>query len=118
HQIGEPDSEANRIMYFDLNGQGREVVVKDRSITSTKVVRKKAEPTNKEHVGATMPGSIIEVLVSKGERVSQGDPIIITEAMKMETTIKATFDGVIDQIYVEVDNLIETGDLLIEMIAK
>ncbi|MEG0679379.1 MAG: pyruvate carboxylase subunit B, partial [Carnobacterium sp.] len=118
NQIGEPDSEGNRIMYFDLNGQGREVVVKDRSITSTKVVRKKAEPTNKEHVGATMPGSIIEVLVSKGERVSQGDPIIITEAMKMETTIKATFDGVIDQIYVEVDNLIETGDLLIEMIAK
>ena len=118
NQIGEPDSEGNRVMYFDLNGQGREVVVKDRSITSTKVVRKKAEPTNKEHVGATMPGSIIEVLVSKGDRVSQGDPIVITEAMKMETTIKAAFDGVIDQIYVEADNLIETGDLLIEMIAK
>lgn len=118
NQIGEPNSEGNRTMYFDLNGQGREIVVKDKSITSTKVVRKKAEPTNKEHIGATMPGSIIEVLVSKGDRVSQGDPIVITEAMKMETTIKAAFDGVIDQIYVEADNLIETGDLLIEMIAK
>ena len=118
NQIGEPDSEGNRTMYFDLNGQGREVIVKDRSIVSTKIVHKKAEPTNKEHVGATMPGSIIEVLVSKGDRVNQGDPIVITEAMKMETTIKAAFDGVVDQVYVQADNLIETGDLLIEMIAK
>lgn len=118
NQIGEPDAEGNRTIYFDLNGQGREVVVKDTSITSTKVVRKKAEPTNKEQIGATMPGSVIEVLVSKGERVSQGQPIVITEAMKMETTIKATFNGVIDQIYVEPGNLIETDDLLIEMVAK
>ncbi len=101
-----------------MNGQGREVVVKDTSVTSTKIVRKKAEPTNKEQIGATMPGSVIEVLVSKGERVSQGQPIVITEAMKMETTIKATFNGVIDQIYVEPGNLIETDDLLIEMVAK
>ena len=118
NQIGEPDSEGNRIIYFDLNGQGREVVVKDFSITSTAAVRRKAEPTNKEHIGATMPGSVIEVLVAKGDRVSQGEPIVITEAMKMETTIKANFDGVIDQIYVESGDVIETGDLLIEMIAK
>lgn len=65
NQIGEPNSEGMRILYFDLNGQGREVVVKDYSITSTKAVRKKAEPTNKEHVGATMPGSVLDVLVQK-----------------------------------------------------
>lgn len=107
-----------RILYFDLNGQGREVVVKDHSITSTKLVRKKAEPTNKEHIGATMPGSVLEVLVKKGDRVIQGQPIIITEAMKMETTIKANIEGIIDQIYVEDNDVIETGDLLIEIKAK
>jgi pyruvate carboxylase len=118
NQIGEPNSEGMRILYFELNGQGREVVVKDRSITSTKVVRKKAEPTNKEHIGATMPGSVLEVLVKKGDRVIQGQPIIITEAMKMETTIKANIEGIIDQIYVEDNDVIETGDLLIEIKAK
>lgn len=118
NQIGEPNSEGMRILYFDLNGQGREVVVKDYSITSTKAVRKKAEPTNKEHVGATMPGSVLDVLVQKGERVTLGQPIIITEAMKMETTIKANVEGIIDQIYVTNDDVIETGDLLIEIKVK
>lgn len=118
NQIGEPNSEGMRILYFDLNGQGREVVVKDYSITSTKAVRKKAEPTNKEHIGATMPGSVLEVLVQKGDRVVQGQPIIITEAMKMETTIKANVEGIIDQIYVADEDVIETGDLLIEVKAN
>ncbi|MGX7418562.1 pyruvate carboxylase [Carnobacterium gallinarum] len=117
-QIGEPDSEGNRILYFELNGQGREVVVKDISVKGTTALRRKAEPTNKEHVGATMPGSVLEVLVEKGERVKAGQPILITEAMKMETTIQANFDGVIDQIYVQNEDIIETGDLLIEIQAR
>lgn len=117
-QIGEPDSEGMRIIYFELNGQGREVVVKDMSVTGTAILRKKAEPTNKEHVGATMPGSVLDVLVKKGDRVKSGEPILITEAMKMETTIQANFEGVIDQVYVQNGDLIETGDLLIEMKAR
>lgn len=118
NQIGEPDSEGNRILYFELNGQGREVVVKDISVKGTTALRRKAEPTNKEHVGATMPGSVLEVLVKKGERVKAGQPILITEAMKMETTIQANFDGVVDQIYVQNEDIIETGDLLIEIQAR
>ena len=88
------------------------------SVTGTAILRKKAEPTNKEHVGATMPGSVLDVLVKKGDRVKSGEPILITEAMKMETTIQANFEGVIDQIYVQNGDLIETGDLLIEMKAR
>ena len=118
NSIGEPDSDGMRILYFDLNGQGREIEVKDMSITSTKAIRKKAEPTNKEHVGATMPGSVLEVLVKRGDRVSQGDPVVITEAMKMETMIRSTISGVVDQIYVIDGDQIEAGDLLIEIEAK
>lgn len=115
NQIGEPDSEGIRVLYFELNGQGREVEIKDSSITSTKAFRKKAEPTNKEHVGATMPGSILEVLVKKGDRVEQGAPVIITEAMKMETTLRSAISGVVDQIYVVDGDVIDSGDLLIEI---
>ncbi|WP_413496971.1 pyruvate carboxylase [Carnobacterium maltaromaticum] len=114
-EVGEPDSEGNRILYFELNGQGREVVIKDISIKGTATLRRKAEPTNKEQVGATMPGSVLEVLVEKGERVKAGQPILITEAMKMETTIQANFEGIVDQIYVQNEDIIETGDLLIEI---
>lgn len=118
NQIGEPDADGMRTLYFELNGQGREIEVRDKSITSTKAIRKKAEPTNKNQVGATMPGSVLEVLVKKGDRVAQGDPIIITEAMKMETTIRSTRNGVIDQIYVTDGDPIDTGDLLIEIESK
>lgn len=118
NQIGEPDSEGNRILYYELNGQGREIEVKDYSITSTKAIRRKAEPTNKHHVGATMPGSVLDIEVKIGDRVTKGQSLITTEAMKMETTIKASADGVIDQIYVKPDDIIESGDLLIEIAPK
>lgn len=115
NQIGEPDANGMRTLYFELNGQGREIEVRDRSITSTKAIRKKAEPTQRGHIGATMPGSVLEVLVKQGDRVTQGEPLVITEAMKMETTIRATLDGVVDQIYITNGDPIDSGDLLIEI---
>lgn len=118
NQIGEPNSEGMRVLYFELNGQGREIEVKDLSITSTTALRRKAEPTNKQHVGATMSGSVLDITVKKGDRVVKGQSLITTEAMKMETTIKATAEGVIDQIYVEVGDVIDSGDLLIEIAVK
>lgn len=118
NQISEPNSEGIRVIYFELNGQGREIEVKDLSVTSTKALRRKAEPTNKLHVGATMSGSVLDISVKKGDRVVKGQSLITTEAMKMETTIKATTEGVVDQIYVEVGDVIDSGDLLIETVAR
>lgn len=115
NQIGEPNSDGVRPLYFELNGQGREIEVKDASVTSTSAVRKKAEPTNKHHISATMSGSVLEIAVKKGDPVVKGQALITTEAMKMETTIKATVDGIVDQIYVTDGDIIESGDLLIEI---
>lgn len=115
-QIGEPDIEGNRIMFFRFNGQGREIIVKDRSIKGTALVRKKAEPTNPAHIAATMPGSVLKVLVEKGQTVTKGQALIITEAMKMETTIQANKDGRIDALYVKDGDLLQNGDLLMELL--
>ena len=62
-----------------------------------------------------MPGSVTEVKVSVGETVKANQPLLITEAMKMETTIQAPFDGVIKQVTVNNGDTIATGDLLIEI---
>ena len=83
-EIGEPDIEGNRVLFFNLNGQRREITVNDHSIISTVQTRAKAEPTNREHIGATMSGSVLDVLVEKGDHVKKGDTLMITEAMKME----------------------------------
>ena len=62
-----------------------------------------------------MPGTVIKVVVEKGEKVEKGDHLLITEAMKMETTVQAPFTGVVKDIYVKDGEAIQNGDLLIEL---
>lgn len=112
--IGEPRKDGTRVIYFELNGQPREVIVKDESIKDTTVKRPKADPNNTKHIGASMPGTVIQVVVSEGEKVSKNDQLIITESMKMETTVQSPFEGKIKTIHVKAGETIETGDLLLE----
>ncbi|MFJ8256985.1 pyruvate carboxylase [Peribacillus asahii] len=113
--LGEPLADGTRVVYFELNGQSREVIIKDENIKSSVVAKVKADPKNKNQIGATMPGTVIKVVVEKGDQVKQGDHLIITEAMKMETTVQAPFSGTIQDIYVKDGEAISTGDLLIEL---
>lgn len=117
-EIGEADIEGNRTLFFNLNGQRREIVVKDASIKSAVQTKRKAEPTNREQIGATMSGSVLKVLVKNGDRVEKGQPLMITEAMKMETSIDARFAGKVSHLYVEEGESISSGDLLIEVVEK
>ncbi|MGC6767614.1 pyruvate carboxylase [Enterococcus sp. LJL128] len=117
-EIGEPDIEGNRTLFFNLNGQRREMVIKDNSIKSNVQTKRKAEPTNKGHVAATMSGSVLQTLVKKGDKVKKGDPLMITEAMKMETSLEAHFDGVVEHVYVTEGEAISSGDLLMELSEK
>ncbi|MDZ5470650.1 pyruvate carboxylase [Bacillus sp. 31A1R] len=113
--IGQPQADGTRVIYFELNGQPREIVVKDESIKSTVATKMKANPKDENHIAASMPGTVIKVLVEKGEKVERGDHLMITEAMKMETTVQAPFSGVVKDIYVANGEAIQTGDLLIEL---
>lgn len=113
--IGDAHADGTRNIYFELNGQQREIVVKDESVKSTVATKLKADPSNQNHIGATMPGTVIKVVVDKGDKVQKGDHLIITEAMKMETTVQAPYTGVIKDIYVSNGEGIMTGDLLIEI---
>ncbi|CDQ19881.1 pyruvate carboxylase [Halobacillus karajensis] len=112
--VGEPQIDGTRTVYFELNGQPREVVVKDENVKATVQQRPKADKSNNRHIGATMPGTVIKVLTTKGEKVKKGDHLMITEAMKMETTVQAPFDGVIKDVYVDNNEAIHVGDLLLE----
>ncbi|MGD6818410.1 pyruvate carboxylase [Metabacillus sp. 113a] len=113
--IGEPQADGTRVVYFELNGQPREVVIKDESIKSAVAAKAKADHANQEHIGASMPGTVIKVLVQKGEKVNKGDHLMITEAMKMETTVQAPYTGTVKDIHVGNGEAIQTGDLLIEL---
>lgn len=113
--IGEPQHDGTRNVYFELNGQPREVTVQDLTVEVSGDAKRKADPTNANQIGATMPGTVLKVAVSKGSPVKRGEHLLITEAMKMETTVQAPKDGIIKEIHVVAGDAISTGDLLIEM---
>ncbi|GLI82922.1 pyruvate carboxylase [Rossellomorea marisflavi] len=113
--IGQAQADGTRVVYFELNGQPREVVIRDESIKSTVAVKMKADPKKESHLGASMPGTVIKVISEKGEKVQKGDHLMITEAMKMETTVQAPFAGTVKEIYVSNGDAISPGDLLIEV---
>ncbi|MCY8612821.1 biotin/lipoyl-containing protein, partial [Bacillus haynesii] len=97
------------------NGQPREVVIKDESIKSSVHQKVKADRSNPNHIAASMPGTVIKLLVSEGDQVKKGDHLMINEAMKMETTVQAPFSGTVENIHVTNGEAIQTGDLLIEL---
>ena len=114
-EIGEPQHDGTRIMYFELNGQSRELVIQDMTVEVDGNVALKADPSNPNQIGATMPGTVLKVVVSKGSPVKRGDHLLITEAMKMETTVQAPKDGVVKEVFATAGDAISTGDLLLEL---
>ncbi|OBW58660.1 pyruvate carboxylase [Solibacillus silvestris] len=113
--IGEPQHDGTRIIYFELNGQSRELVIQDLTVEVDGSIALKADPSNPNQIGATMPGTILKVVVNKGSTVKRGEHLLITEAMKMETTVQAPKDGIVKEIYAKAGDAISTGDLLIEL---
>ena len=66
-----------------------------------------------ECVGAPMPGNILKVNVSAGQTVTEGDVLVILEAMKMENEIMASKRGTVTQVLVEKGATVETGAPLV-----
>src|SRR5690625_4992146 len=63
--ISEARSDATRVMYFELNGQSREIIIKDKSITSQIVELPKADKENPKEIGASMPGTVVKILCAE-----------------------------------------------------
>ncbi len=59
-----------------------------------------------------MAGSVIDILVSVGQQVNDGDPVMIVEAMKMETEVRANSGGSVQSIAVNKGDAIAADQLL------
>lgn len=111
--VGEPRPDGVRTVFFELNGQPREVEVVDKSIETKAAKRTKADPADPTHVAAAMPGMVIGVAIAAGNKVAKGQKLLSLEAMKMETVINAERDGEIAQLLVSSGSQVEAGDLLL-----
>jgi pyruvate carboxylase len=113
--IGRLHDDGTRVVSFALNGNNRSVVIRDRSIATDVLVREKADRDNNNHIGAPMPGKVFKVNVKPGFEVKAGDVLMVTEAMKMETNIKAKFDGRVVDVKFKEGDKVEKDDLVIVM---
>lgn len=111
--IGKVHEDGTRNIYFELNGEPRQVLVKDLSVETEDSSHVKADPNDTKQVGAPMPGKIFKLMVEVGDEVNEGDTLISTEAMKMETAVKAKRAGVVKEIMFKEEAQVDQGDLLV-----
>lgn len=116
--ISEPSATGMRTVTFEFNGLPREIEIKDRNVKATVATRKKADKANAGEIGASLSGSVVKLLVEKGQAVTKGTPLIVTEAMKMETTLSSPISGIVSAIHVNAGERVDSGDCLLEITSQ
>ncbi|PNU19639.1 pyruvate carboxylase [Geothermobacter hydrogeniphilus] len=111
--IGRVHEDGTRNIYYELNGMPRSAVVKDLSVETEGTAHVKADPDDEKQVGAPMPGKIFKLLVNVGDEVAEGDTLLATEAMKMETNVKAKLAGTVKEILFAEGDQVDQDDLLV-----
>ena len=114
-----------RPYYLSIDGVPEEIMVETLSEIDldeaegqprkTSSSGKRPRATEPGHVTTSMPGVIIEVLVNIGDEIKAGDPVLITEAMKMETEIQAAISGTVIAIHVVKGDSVTPDETLVEI---
>src|SRR5688572_14235527 len=112
---GEPREDGMRTVFFELNGQPREVNVPDRSLEGALHKHPKANLEDPDHVAAPMPGKVSNVAVKKGQAVKAGERLLSIEAMKMETAVYCPREAKVKDVLVNTGSGVAAGDLLVEL---
>jgi pyruvate carboxylase len=111
--VSDVHEDGSRTVFFELNGQPREVRVPDRSQVAKHPPQRKAEPANPRHVGAPMPGTVATISAVVGRRVVRGEALATLEAMKMETAVRAEVDGEVAEVLARPGQQVDAKDLLV-----
>ena len=72
-------------------------------------------PPSGEAVKAVLAGNIFKVHVAPGDRVEEGQPLLVVEAMKMETTVSAPKAGTVSEVFVREGDVVAVGDALVSI---
>jgi pyruvate carboxylase len=111
--ISEPHPDGTRTLFFELNGQPREVTVRDKALRVTERAHPKADPADPAQVGAPTAGVIGGIAVQLNQIVERGAKLLTLEAMKMQSNIYAPIAGRIAKLLVAPGQHVEAKDLLV-----
>ncbi len=73
------------------------------------------ETPNENHIYSFIPGTIVDIFVKTGQKVQEGESLLLLEAMKMENQVRMPFDGKIVKIHVKKDEVIPKRHLMLEV---
>jgi pyruvate carboxylase len=111
--ISEAHPDGTRTVFFELNGQPREVTIRDKSLEAKRDERPKADIAQPGQVGAPIPGAVTSIAVEPGQTVEKGQPLLVMEAMKMQTSVAAPIGGKVAKLLVQPGQTVEPKDLLL-----
>lgn len=111
--IGEPHPDGTRTLFFELNGQPREIKVRDRALRVLAPARPKADSADPGQVPAPTAGMVTSIAVELNEPVSRNTKLLTLEAMKMQSNVFAPLAGRISKIHVAPGQQVEGRDLLV-----
>lgn len=104
-----------RHFYMTVDGMPEEVVFESLNEYKAESKSGRKQATKDGHVTTNMPGNIVTVLVKEGDIVKAGQPVLVTEAMKMEAEVQAPIAGKITGIFVAKGDRVTPGEVLIEI---
>ncbi len=113
--LGDRNADGTRTVQFELNGMRREVSVLDPEAAASGKQIKMADESDKGHAGASIPGMVSKVNVKSGDEVKENDVLAVIEAMKMEISVVARMDGVVDEVFAEKGVPVKAGELLVTL---
>ncbi|CDG51315.1 MULTISPECIES: sodium-extruding oxaloacetate decarboxylase subunit alpha [Halomonadaceae] len=89
--------------------------VQEQTAASTGAPKEEVSAPTGESIDAPLAGNIFKVNVRPGDKVAEGDVVIILEAMKMETEVRASIAGTVSKVNVSEGDSVAVGDALIEL---
>jgi pyruvate carboxylase len=113
--VSEADKDGRRTITFELNGMTREAFVTDKKVTPQTKARPKADLADPLQIPAPIPGLIASIAVTVGAKVAKGDKLLTMEAMKMQASVFASAEGVVEAINVQVGDTVASKDLLVKL---
>ena len=109
----EPHPDGTRTLFFELNGQPREVTVRDKALRVVERQHPKADPADPGQVGAPTAGMVSGIAVQANHAVERGAKLLTLEAMKMQSNIYAPISGRVTKLLVSPGQNVEAKDLLV-----
>jgi biotin carboxyl carrier protein len=106
---------ASKTVVIKIDGQNYTVELKDKfDVLLEKMGMSQSGVSKVNHIKAPMPGLIIDLKVSVGDRVKTGDHLLVLEAMKMENILKSPGEGVVKKVTVKKGDSVEKGQVLVD----